>query len=390
MTFMKIKYDYIICGAGLSGLILANKIFEDSDFDKKQILIIEKNLSDPLNKTWCFWEKKNSSWDDYVIKSWDKLLFNSPNFKNETFLSEYSYKMIKSEFFIKSIIQKIRNSKNFEIIEDDVLGFDESKDRVIVKTKSNKYLANQVLNSVVDIEKIKSESSFPFLLQHFLGWTIETEHDFFDDNKATIMDFNIDQNNETRFFYVLPISRNKALIEFTIFSKKLLEKKNYDIELKKYLSNLNLFKYDIVEKEFGVIPMTCHPFDNSNTDRILNIGTAGGWTKPSSGYTFKYIDKNTDKLIVSLKNNMSFSKISFKSRHWIYDLILLDVLFFKNYMGSVLFTKMFSKNSMKKIFSFLDNESSLIEELKIASSFPKVIFTKSLLRNLGKILKYYL
>ena len=390
MTFMKIKYDYIICGAGLSGLILANKIFEDSDFDKKQILIIEKNLSDPLNKTWCFWEKKNSSWDDYVIKSWDKLLFNSPNFKNETFLSEYSYKMIKSEFFIKSILQKIRNSKNFKIIEDDVLGFDESKDRVIVKTKSNKYLANQVFNSVVDIEKIKSETSFPFLLQHFLGWTIETEHDFFNDNKATIMDFNIDQNNETRFFYVLPISRNKALIEFTIFSKKLLEKKNYDIELKKYLSNLNLFKYDIVEKEFGVIPMTCHPFDNSNTDRILNIGTAGGWTKPSSGYTFKYIDKNTDKLIVSLKNNMSFSKISFKSRHWIYDLILLDVLFFKNYMGSVLFTKMFSKNSMKKIFSFLDNESSLIEELKIASSFPKVIFTKSLLRNLGKILKYYL
>ncbi len=387
---MKIKYDYIICGAGLSGLILANKIFEDSDFDNKQILIIEKNLSDPLNKTWCFWEKKNSSWDDYVIKSWDKLLFNSPNFKNETFLSEYSYKMIKSEFFIKSILQKIRNSKNFKIIEDDVLGFDESKDRVIVKTKSNKYLANQVLNSVVDIEKIKSESSFPFLLQHFLGWTIKTEHDFFDDNKATIMDFNIDQNNETRFFYVLPISRNKALIEFTIFSKKLLKKKNYDIELKKYLSNLNLFKYDIVEKEFGVIPMTCYPFDNSNSDRILNIGTAGGWTKPSSGYTFKYIDKNTDKLIVSLKNNMSFSKISFKSRHWIYDLILLDVLFFKNYMGSVLFTKMFSKNSMKKIFSFLDNESSLIEELKIASSFPKVIFTKSLLRNLGKILKYYL
>ena len=46
---MKIKYDYIICGAGLSGLILANKIFEDSDFDNKQILIIEKNLSNPLN-----------------------------------------------------------------------------------------------------------------------------------------------------------------------------------------------------------------------------------------------------------------------------------------------------------------------------------------------------
>ena len=26
---MKEKYDYIICGAGLSGLILASRIFED-------------------------------------------------------------------------------------------------------------------------------------------------------------------------------------------------------------------------------------------------------------------------------------------------------------------------------------------------------------------------
>ena len=139
---MKIKYDYIICGAGLSGLILANKIFEDSDFDNKQILIIEKNLSDPLNKTWCFWEKKNSSWDGYVIKSWDKLLFNSPNFKNETFLSEYSYKMIKSEFFIKSILQKIRNSKNFKIIEDasHSLGSKYKKNIGKIKKLMNVYL----------------------------------------------------------------------------------------------------------------------------------------------------------------------------------------------------------------------------------------------------------
>jgi lycopene beta-cyclase len=32
--------------------------------------------------------------------------------------------------------------------------------------------------------------------------------------------------------------------------------------------------------------MTCYPLEK-NTQRVLNIGTAGGWTKASTGYTFK-------------------------------------------------------------------------------------------------------
>ena len=41
------------------------------------------------------------------------------------------------------------------------------------------------------------------LNQHFLGWTIETENDFFDDNKIRFMDFSVDQQEEIRFMYVL-------------------------------------------------------------------------------------------------------------------------------------------------------------------------------------------
>ena len=50
---------------------------------------------------------------------------------------------------------------------------------------------------------------------------------------------------------------------------------------------------------------------------------------------------------------------------------------------------MFSKNPMEKIFMFLDNETSLKEELKITASFPKRIFTNSLINNIGKIIRGY-
>ena len=386
---MKEKYDYIICGAGLSGLILASRIFEDRFFDDKNILLIDKDLKSSVNKTWCFWETGNSVWKDYIVKSWDTVIFKSKGFKKEKSLQNYSYKMIKSKFFLDSIINKIKQANNFDFFQDEIVDFIESENNVLVKTKSNQFLANNVFNSCVDIDEIKSKTSYPFLLQHFLGWTIETEESVFNEKKATIMDFSIDQKDETRFFYVLPLSDKKALIEFTVFSKDLLKKDEYELELIKYIKSLKIDKYKIIENEFGVIPMTCYPFERKNTSKILNIGTAGGWTKPSSGYTFKFIEKNTIKLLAHIKKNTQFSNFKIKTRHWIYDLIFLDVLYKNNYLGSNLFTKMFSKNPMEKIFMFLDNETSITDELKITASFPKRIFTNSLLKNIGKIIRGY-
>ena len=386
---MKEKYDYIICGAGLSGLILASRIFEDRFFDDKNILLIDKDLKSSVNKTWCFWETGNSVWKDYIVKSWDTVIFKSKGFKKEKTLKNYSYKMIKSKFFLDSIINKIKQANNFDFFQDEIVDFIESENNVLVKTKSNQFLSNYVFNSCVDIDEIKSKTSYPFLLQHFLGWTIETEESVFNEKKATIMDFSIDQKDETRFFYVLPLSDKKALIEFTVFSKDLLKKDEYELELIKYIKSLKIDKYKIIENEFGVIPMTCYPFERKNTSKILNIGTAGGWTKPSSGYTFKFIEKNTIKLLAHIKKNTQFSNFKIKTRHWIYDLIFLDVLYKNNYLGSNLFTKMFSKNPMEKIFMFLDNETSITDELKITASFPKRIFTNSLVNNIGKIIRGY-
>ena len=386
---MKEKYDYIICGAGLSGLILASRIFEDRFFDDKNILLIDKDLKSSVNKTWCFWETGNSVWKDYIVKSWDTVIFKSKGFKKEKSLQNYSYKMIKSKFFLDSIINKIKQANNFDFFQDEIVDFIESENDVLVKTKSNQFLANNVFNSCVDVDEIKSKTSYPFLLQHFLGWTIETKESVFNEKKATIMDFSIDQKDETRFFYVLPLSDKKALIEFTVFSKDLLKKDEYELELIKYIKSLKIDKYKIIEDEFGVIPMTCYPFERKNTSKILNIGTAGGWTKPSSGYTFKFIEKNTIKLLAHIKKNTQFLNFKIKTRHWIYDLIFLDVLYKNNYLGSNLFTKMFSKNPMEKIFMFLDNETSITDELKITASFPKRIFTNSLVNNIGKIIRGY-
>jgi lycopene beta-cyclase len=86
--------------------------------------------------------------------------------------------------------------------------------------------------------------------------------------------------------YVLPTSPTEALLEYTLFSHDLLAKAEYETAIKEYIAQLN---YQLLHnrKEQGSIPMTCYPFWKKIHKKVLNIGTAGGWTKASTGYTFK-------------------------------------------------------------------------------------------------------
>ena len=49
------------------------------------------------------------------------------------------------------------------------------------------------------------------------------------------MDFSVAQKGNTRFMYVLPTSENEALLEYTLFSKDLLLKEEYEVEIQHYI-----------------------------------------------------------------------------------------------------------------------------------------------------------
>jgi lycopene beta-cyclase len=83
------------------------------------------------------------------------------------------------------------------------------------------------------------------------------------------MDFSVEQKGNTRFMYVLPTSKTEALLEYTLFSKELLSKEEYETEIQKYIENLGITEYEIIEKEQGNIPMTCYPFWKHNTKNII-------------------------------------------------------------------------------------------------------------------------
>jgi lycopene beta-cyclase len=374
------QYDYIITGSGASGLMLAYRMANDSFFDNSSILIIDKEKKNSDDRTWCFWENGEGEWDELLNKSWDKILFESNTYKNTIPLQSYAYKMLRSGVFYDKLWNFINTKNNIRFIEDTVVNINGSEDGAIVETLKSKYFTTKLLNSIDLNKKYTLQKKYPVLLQHFCGWFIETDKISFDDSTATFMDFTVDQKRNTRFMYVLPISPNKALFEYTLFSKEVLTKEEYESELLKYLAIKSITEYTITEIEQGVIPMTSYKFWEQNSKNILHIGTVGGWTKASTGYTFKNTSKKTIQLIAFLKAENDFTNFRKKTRFWWYDLLLIDVLSSYNHLGSKLFSTLFKRNSLKNVFRFLDEETIFIEDLRIMLSMPPLRFIKALFR----------
>jgi len=374
------QYDYIITGSGASGLMLAYRMANDSFFDNSSILIIDKEKKNSDDRTWCFWENGEGEWDELLHKSWDKILFESNTYKNTIPLQSYAYKMLRSGVFYDKLWKFINTKNNIRFIEDTVVDIKGSTNGAIVETLKSKYFTTKLLNSIDLNKNYTLQKKYPVLLQHFCGWFIETDKNLFDDSTATFMDFTVDQKRNTRFMYVLPISPNKALFEYTLFSKEVLTKDEYEDELLKYLATKSITEYTITEIEQGVIPMTSYKFWKQNSKNILHIGTIGGWTKASTGYTFKNTSKKTIQLIAFLKEENDFTHFRKKTRFWWYDLLLIDVLSSYNHLGSKLFSTLFKRNSLKNVFRFLDEETSFIEDLRIMLSMPPLKFITALFR----------
>ena len=381
LYFMKTKkYNYIICGGGASGLLLANNLVSDPFFLNKNILLIEKDSKKINDRTWCFWEKGKSDLDEIVSRTWNSAYFKAQKFEKKFFTEPYTYKMIRGIDFYKKLNFSESKHQNLTYLNAEINLI--NKTHNIVTTNKGIFSGDYIFSSIYDINILKNQTKYPLLKQHFLGQLVVTENKIFSPDIVTLMDFDLPQENSTRFMYVLPFSKTKALVEYTLFSPNELKKDEYTDSIKSYLKNLKSGNYKVLETEQGSIPMTAYKFKSGNTKNLLNIGTAGGWTKASTGYTFLNTVNKTKSLISFLKEEKPLNEFEKNSRFWFYDLLYLDVLHKYNNMGNLLFKKMFEKNDPEKIFKFLDNKTTILEELKLMLTFKKKWFIQALIKRL--------
>ncbi len=293
--------------------------------------------------------------------------------------------MIQGIDFYNFVINLAHKFSNVTFLQESIVSITSNENTASVKTADNSYLGNVVFNSTAIFNpKITEENS---LLQHFKGWVIKTAKPAFTPEVGRLMDFGVSQKNGTTFMYVLPTSSTEALIEYTLFTTTVLEKEMYNTALKKYIKEeLKIENYSIVHEEFGVIPMSLAKFEKNPQKNIINIGTAGGFTKASSGYTFQFIQKDVSEIVTRIKLDKDLNiNTSFENKlyNW-YDRTLIDVLLSEKLTGREIFTEMFQKNSPEKILAFLGNESTLLQDITIMTSLPIKPFLSSGIKQLLK------
>ena len=373
------SYDYIICGAGCAGLSLLIRMIESQRVTDKRILLVDKEEKIKNDRTWCFWETEPDIFETLVYKSWDKLWYHDTGFSTLMKILPYQYKMIRGIDFYNYCLNIIRQQKNIELQYGHVESVATENEKAVLYMNGHRTEASYIFNSVL-FDKPQLKKKEYLLLQHFKGWIIETGKPVFNAREATMMDFRIKQEDGITFVYIMPFTETKALVEYTLFSTELLPAEKYDAALKNYLKQyLAINNYKLLEEEFGVIPMTNYQFPLYG-DKVINIGTAGGQTKGSSGYTFKFIQKHSKALVNQLIETGNPVLPQKTNRFKFYDSILLSILYHKELSASQIFTPIIKKNKPQQLLRFMDNESSLKDDLKIISGLPTLPFLKAAIK----------
>ena len=349
------EFDYIIIGGGCAGLSLAYELETHKKLEDKTLAIIEPRSEYKRDKTWSFWKVISHNFDDCIKKSWKEFSIKLPSNSKVIKCEDSPYQSIDSGLFYKKINDKLAKNKNIKF-------FKNIKDVNI----NNAF----IFNSVPSLNDNKSN-----LWQHFYGIEIETNEDFFNDNTAVLMDFDCDQRNSVHFFYTLPFTKKRALIETTWISKEDGSLKDYESQVKNYINCLGIKDYKINFKEKGTIPLF-QPINEKKKNKI-NIGTAGGMTRLSTGYTFLNIQEHCKYIRMNIENIKDTKRYELHKKYYFLDKIFLKVLEKHPEKMPNIFSKMFSAPSSIAI-KFLSNKSNIFEDLLIILKRPKWLFIKTM------------
>ena len=309
------RYDFIIIGAGASGLSLACHLAA-SPLHDLSILIVERSLHEHPKRTWAFWEKSGAPvpFGEVALHSWDRLLVADSRRTLTLHTEPYRYKAVSSADFYRCAHEKLSAFPNVEFLEGSVgvaqdgkMG-EVGKDGASICVGRERFQGQWVFDSRFKLHDFHPSQRYNYLRMQIRGWEIETDRPCFDPQIATFLDFRTQQTaGGPCFLYLLPYHGQRALVEHVAClpaTERLMRKQEEEHALKSYIERtLGVTGYTIVGEEQGVNPMTDYPFPRRTGregSHVMTIGIAGGMLKPSTGFAFARIQRDSQAIVRSL------------------------------------------------------------------------------------------
>ena len=317
-----------------------------------------------------------------ITRSWECIQFVSNAYSRKINLGDYRYKTIRGIDFYRFALEKLSSFQNVEFRQGNISRIIDNEQGAQVMINGTPVSGRWVFDSRFKRTDFHHMPDCHHCMNlHFLGWEIETGQPVFDHSVATFLDFRTPQFGETRFFYLLPFAENRALVEYTLFTKQGYKKKSFVHELEYYIKNkLEANDYKITRTEINSIPITDRVFPRRVGNHVMNIGAKAGLIKPTTGFAFTRVQRDSAAIVNSLINYGNPSRFIYRSsRYRFYDTILLNIMSNQGHQIEGIFTALFEKNDARRIFRFLDEDASFWENIRLISTLPPLMFLKSFL-----------
>ncbi|WP_431949838.1 lycopene cyclase family protein [Actinacidiphila sp. bgisy167] len=382
--------DVLIVGAGAAGLSLARRLTASAkpdDHAPPSVIIVEpprESLVRSPDRTWCFWESEPGEYDDSLVTArWNRLRITTRDGRRMLVPSQRAYKMIRSVDFLREVGGALANRPCVRMVEATVTGVRDTCGGADVSASDSS--GRPIRLSARWVFDSRPPQAMPAarttLLQHFRGWFVTTREERFEPDVADLMDFRTRQPERgLSFAYVLPFSPREALVEYTEFSDAPLPESTYDAALEAYLdSSLPLGGFHVTGIEQGVIPMTDGDFPRRDGEHVFRIGVAGGATRPSTGYAFAAIQRQSAAIAAAWRaGRIPEPPQAHAARHRLMDAVMLRALA-TGRAGPAFFEDLFRRNPPDRVLRFLDGTSTPRDEWRIGLSTPVPAMLRSLL-----------
>lgn len=380
-----LEADVAIVGAGAAGLSLAHRLACPAAGTHRPSVLLVSAPPGPLRpprRTWCFWENGRGRFDAAVTAAWQRLRVHTPGGREiEDSIAPMRYKMIASDDFEALVDHHLEQSPTVRRIEASVEAIEGISDGAHLHTRTADGLQTLRARWVFDSRPLGSlPAARTTLLQHFHGWFIRTERPIWQPDVVELMDFRTPQPPRgLSFGYVLPTGRHHALVEYTEFSAQTLSRHEYEAALHHYTEDILGFgNLQIVSTETGVIPMTDGVFARRTAPSVFRIGVAGGATRPSTGYTFAAIQRQTQAVADALaRGRTPLPPPAHSARSRAMDAVMLRTLGSGRVDGAAFFAHLFTRVPMERLLRFLDGRTRWTEDLGVGIRTPVLPMLRS-------------
>ncbi|NED33452.1 lycopene cyclase family protein [Streptomyces sp. SID8499] len=370
--------DVLVLGGGAAGLSLVHRLVAGG---AGGVTLVEApdGPGRPGERTWCYWDRGGDELDEAVRASWGRLRVHGADGGAVVVRpAPFTYRMIRSSALERLVHGRLARAPGGRLLRAtaDAVRATAHGAEVDCTAAGGRRITLRARHLFDSRPLPALPPARTLLLQHFRGWFVRTDTDRFDPDVADLMDFRVPQpRHGLAFGYVLPLAPDRALVEYTEFSRTPLTTPAYDAALAHYGRRvLGLGAFSVEAAEQGVIPMTDARFPRRHGPAV-RIGTAGGATRPATGYTFAAVQRQSRAIAAALHDGRrAGGRVAaprpYRRRTLAMDAVLLRALDTGRVDGPAFFTDLFRNVPPLRLLRFLDGVATPWEEWCVGLRCP--------------------